>query len=478
MKRKQLGVSLLLVGVMLILIVGAILGFLALFGTSHAGASLADTATRLSKAQQALEQYAATTGRLPCPADPTSASGDEVPPILGVCPTLAATPPRGAIPWRTIGLRGEDALDAWAWKISYRVFDGSTGLTQPGGASMVQCTTNPFPAAPPLLPSGLCDPTGSHSDAAHFADGKGLQVTDRYSATPIAIAGLAYVLISHGPSGFGTYSAAGVATTSPASGGDEATNTTATGSPGGFVARAASPPETPSGDVTHFDDVLVYRSITDLAAKAGLGARNWAGTTLNTANVLAALGLSAPPSTPDLGVQTLTIGNATITAQIAGVSENLSLGSVAGLDGIGGVAGGGGALLSSADAEVLHVNFNGPIPQQMLAVTLNGLGCRMTAGVCTDSDSVQFTFYKDGTPVGSPITKTGCNTLNVASFTIDLGASPAGDFNSVDISPKPTIPASGVTQFFLGGFVNCPEGSSACFTSTDTGPGPTGNHCS
>jgi type II secretory pathway pseudopilin PulG len=480
MMRTQRGVSLLFVAVILILIVGSILAFLALFSSSHGGASTADTTARLQKAQVALEQFASVTGRLPCPANPGLDSGDEDPGGGGACNSAA-----GTVPWRTISLRQDDGLDAWGRKISYRVYAGpagsltqDNGASQNNGASMVLCTIG-APASPGFAPTGvgLCwmDAGGHHTDVREFLANKGLSVVDYGTSHGDA----AYVLISHGPSGRGAYGVGGARGPLP-SGTDEIANTTANGP---FVARAAATAGVSVDDAGNnfFDDILVYRSIFDLGTKANIAARNWPDPTFasvlaNASAVVAAViaaGGAAPTST-DLGVQSLAFNNATVSVQAGATPENLSLSNAAGLDGIGG--GGGGATLSSADAEVLHVTFSNPA--QVFAVTLNGFACRQTAGACTDSDAVQFTFFKDGTPLLTPpVTKLACNTLGVASYTIDLGASPGGDFNSVDIAPLPTVPAAGVTQALVGGFVNCPEGGLACVTAADTGSGPGGNHC-
>jgi hypothetical protein len=50
----------------------------------------------------------------------------------------------------------------------------------------------------------------------------------------------------------------------------ELANTTANGP---FTAQAASADSVPANDATHFDDVIGYRSTTDLARRANLSAR-------------------------------------------------------------------------------------------------------------------------------------------------------------------------------------------------------------
>ena len=467
MRRAQRGVSLLFVAVMLILIVGAILAFLALFGTSHQGDSLADTAARLAKARDALDQFAAATGRLPCPADPTASTGDENP-IGGstTCPTE-----QGTLPWKTIGLRSDDGLDSWGWKISYRVYDGAIGLTQAGGASMVLCDTS-VSTDPGLDANGLCqvDGSGWHTLYTDFYGTKGLRVTD----FGVLNTGIAYVLISPGPTGYGSYSAAGVATTAPVST-DEVGNTLATGQGGsGFVARAASAAGVAAADANHFDDVLAYRTIADLMTRSGLVARDWPDGTsssgssvvLNTANIASALGHSVSPG--DLGTRTLTIGNATLTVQRGSTAEDLALGTNATVDGIGG--GSSNPTLSSSRNEVLHIALTAA--SQNFAITVNGFGCRQTSGTCVDSDRLRLTFYSGGVVVGSPVTELACNPgSGLASYTVNVGS----DFDSVDVAPRSSTPAGNTVAIYVSAFNAC--ASTACTTSLDTGSGPGGNHC-
>ena len=466
MRRAQRGVSLLFVAVMLILIVGAILAFLALFGTSHQGDSLADTAARLAKARDSLDQFAAATGRLPCPADPTANTGDEDP--VGGSTTCSTE--QGTLPWKTIGLRSDDGLDSWGWKISYRVYDGAIGLTQAGGASMVLCDTS-VSTDPGLDANGLCqvDGSGWHTLYTDFYGTKGLRVTD----FGVLNTGIAYVLISPGPTGYGSYSAAGVATTAPVST-DEVGNTLATGQGGsGFVARAASAAGVGAGDASHFDDVLAYRTISDLATKSGLAARDWpdpvitppasTNVVLNNATIAAALGHSV--SNGDLGTRTIALTDATLTASRFSTSEDLTLGTVGGVDGIGG--GTTSTTLSSSRSEVLHIALNAVT--QNFALTVNGFGCRQTAGTCTDWDRLRVTFYSGGVAVGgSPITKLACNPgSGLASFTFNVGT----DFDSVDVAPRSSTPSGTTVAIFVSAFSMC--STTACTTSLDTAA----NHC-
>jgi len=477
MARRHCGFSLLLAAVILIVVVAAILAFMALLGRQRNEGNLAETTARFARANVALEQFVAATGRLPCPADPASSSGDANPNTATTLGTPCSTP-AGTLPWRTIGLRSDDALDAWGWKISYRVYRGTPGgigsLTQDQGASMVLCTYA-APASPGLDAGGRCqtDAGGHHSDRNDFLTfnlGARLGVTD----FGVAHNDVAYVLISHGPSGLGAYTSSGGPNSAPTSP-DEIANLSATGP---FVARAASAPDVPASDAAHFDDLIAYTSLADAISGAGLGPRYWNDPTF--ASVAATISSVAQALNQpniiygDLGTQVLAFNNAQVSVQAGGSAENLTLAAIGvGDAGIGGV--GGGNTLSSADSEVLHIAFN--YKAQTLSFTLDGMGCRQTAGTCTDADAVQLTFFNDGVPVGSPIMKLACNPGHgLASYTVDLGASPSGDFNSVDIAPQPSVPGAAATAVLVSGFVNCPHGGS-CVTTLDTGSGPGGNHC-
>ena len=128
--------------ILLVLIVLVLLGVLATYVLSRIATSSGDdtqTTTRLAAAAEALEAFASSALRLPCPADPTADTGQEVPTAVGAA---TCSFPEGTVPWRTVGLKRDDAFDSWGRKISYRVYTGNAGsLTQPGGVSMVNCDT-------------------------------------------------------------------------------------------------------------------------------------------------------------------------------------------------------------------------------------------------------------------------------------------------------------------------------------------------
>src|SRR3954470_18073191 len=140
MRTRQHGAGGLLIAVVLVLLAVMLLAARILARRDDASEDRKQTQASLARAGDALDQYVAAGGaaaRLPCPADPTTDTGLEAVASIKTCSF-----PGGTLPWRTIGLRRDDAYDAWGRKLSYRVYsdNGSKGsLVQPGGPSLVNC---------------------------------------------------------------------------------------------------------------------------------------------------------------------------------------------------------------------------------------------------------------------------------------------------------------------------------------------------
>ena len=453
MRRGERGLSILFVAVVLIVVAAGTLAFLAFTRTTDDVQRASTTTANLVKAQAALEQFASTAARLPCPANPAIDTGDAEPSAA----SANCTYPAGTIPWRAIGLRREDSLDAWGWKISYRVYAGTKGLTQAGGASMVDCdTVEPTPAG--ATPNGLCKTTHDTTET-QFLAGKGLSVSD--FGAPL-VNDVAYVLISHGPSGLGAYTTSGGQKQPIPVNADELKNL---GSVGPFVARAAVTSVAPE-DATHFDDVLLYRRLADFVKHANLAARDWpeppappptfANLTFDTATLSAATG--SPASYGDTGQASIGFPNATVSASDSGGTENLSFATSGGYEGIGGMN--GTPLISSASAETLRVDLT--VKAQELGVTFFDFGRQGGSG--NPREQVTFTFYNAGTQVGAPVTGQGCRADgSIATFSLDVGA----DFDRVDIQAIPPTSGSSPTEFLFVELLSC-AAATTCKTSLST----------
>ena len=180
------------------------------------------TQARMERIRAALHAYAVVQGRLPCPV--AGATSDESATGAGLAappgPSVTTCAARdGTVPWVSLGLRSEEAQDAWGRKISYRVFDD------------------------------LVRDDGVKNTAS------GLSVKDE------APNRFAWVLISHGVSGLGAWLPNGQPILpTPAS--QELANTQPTGP---FVRREESVVDLdPATSPNHFDDVLMYESVEDL----------------------------------------------------------------------------------------------------------------------------------------------------------------------------------------------------------------------
>lgn len=455
--------------VILILVATGIVAIVTLFGSNSAVERSTKTTSHLASIESALEQFASSSDRLPCPADPALDTGDEA---RGAGAAVCVIP-TGTVPWRTIGLRRDDSLDAWGWKISYRVYTGAAGsLTQDGGASMVDCDTNEALSggATPRVGSagGLCQPQpAQNTRTSDFLTGKGLSVND----FGVAVTDAAYVLISHGPSGLGAFTSSGQQKPLPM--GDELTNVNNVTPIVPYVARAASPAGTAPESAVHFDDVLAYRKLGEFVKRANLAARDWPDSVLASVrfdgpSMSAAAG--APVTYGDVGRQSLNFYNSRVTAFDAGGNQNLTFDQAGGNEGIGGLSG-GATSLSSATGEGIRIELTQTPKAGKYAVTLNDFG---TISAGTGVERAEFKFF-DGATLRSTVVKLGCNPDGgLASFTIDAG----GDFDIVEIRAMDTVdtmgnpfPSSPFSLFFVSEFRACLAGAT-CETSLQT-PGNT-----
>ena len=474
-KRRQQGVAAGLIAIVIILVIVGMLATAVISRLGRQAGSSEQATVGLDRLADALEKYAATAGRLPCPADPalptTSAHwGDEaVPsPNVGACQF-----PNGTVPWRTLGARAEDALDPWGTKISYRVFTGTNGvagsLTQPDGVNLVQCDLAPATGATTAVSGvsgGLCvanaDPTLRSTYYQNFYTGKGLTVNDMGAART----GIAFVLVSHGPTGQGGYTANGVPTAMPL--GDELANTAATGP---FTIKAFSNPGTEPGTAAHFDDRHFYRSLEELVSRTKLAARDWpepvapGEITFDQTTVNTAVGSTVTPGS-SVGQVTVNFVGAVVTGS-GSAGSDVSFGVVGGYGGIG-VAGGGSALLQSSANEKLSMTVTGTPTK--FGVTLNDFG--IYSG--NFYELVEFRFFLGGADLGTPRYALGCNIDGgLAAFEGDIGTA----FDRIDITPYPavdinTFMLTGITAILVTQVRTCDAAATSCVTSLAT-PGNT-----
>lgn len=176
-----------LVELAMVLVIFSLLigGMLMGLGAQRQVAEVNESQKQLGEIRDALIGFAVTNGRLPCPADPTVASGAagagiERVPTAGGC-TGGAAALAGALPWATLGV---PELDAWGRRWSYRV----TGVF-----------------AQPI--------TGQAAFTLASAGDINVRVT---TAGTLLAANVPAVVVSHGSNGLGGYLPTGLAMTASA----------------------------------------------------------------------------------------------------------------------------------------------------------------------------------------------------------------------------------------------------------------------
>ena len=269
--------------------------------TNQQLAQIAGAPDGLAKIEAALKNFVLIQKRLPCPADPANTAGTEA--FTGT--TATCSQPGGVVPWGSLGLTFNDALDSWGRRVSYRVYFGATGFTLTDGLNASNCNTSTYLTTfVPVTGAGACA-VYHESRYADFLAGKGLSVNDK----AVVIGGIAYVLISHGSSGYGSYANdfdASHRAPLPNVTSKEYPNTQVPADNTYWKLDASASIITPDS-ATHFDDVVVYKTASELLDDTKLSGRDW-GT------VLVDKAFSAPTVTTG-GVVTLTI-TLTNTAQL------------------------------------------------------------------------------------------------------------------------------------------------------------------
>ena len=275
-----------------------------------------------SRIQKALVSFVGTYGRLPCPARPSGATNpgwpDDISPLSAPAAGSVCVYSYGVVPWNALGLSQEQVMDEWGRMISYRVYDGTFGLTQDKGASALNCDSSNFNAAdgstvPSVAPTGngLCDNTYDKHNTlrsdfiTHATFNKGLYV---YDFGPVAnaanVSNVAYVLISHGPSGLGAYLPNGTRMAMPDNTARDYGNTQPNIPPNTppptsfFIKQAASAAGVPAGTAGHYDDIVSYLTIAELLKLANQEARDWPEGSLPSFSVETTDNMTSPSIDP------------------------------------------------------------------------------------------------------------------------------------------------------------------------------------
>lgn len=224
--KHQGGFSLIELAVVLI-ILSVLLGLgLSAMNAQLTRAHFETTTKRQQIVKDALINYLRVNRRLPCPANAAS-DGVQVPDnLVGPCdPGVAGTTNFGILPWRTLGLDRDTAIDGWGTLFSYMVSNSNA-------AGRSQNWT---------------------SNATVFGDNWGaLSMQDRTGTGP---ARFAAAIISHGQNTLGGFTAKGTANIAP----PPATNPEEVVNNGGTADTFFLDEPTPT-----FDDVVVGISADEL----------------------------------------------------------------------------------------------------------------------------------------------------------------------------------------------------------------------
>ena len=372
---------------------------------SQAVARSHDTQQRLGRADQALARFAALHGRLPCPADGAQASGLAQPPQAAPAPSYRCAAPQGTLPWKTLGLSADDALDAWGRKLSYRASDGVDGVVR--------------------------------DQSLRRASTAGLALDDRGRVQ----ADQAWVLISHGASGLGAWLPGGTQRAAPAPGGDEARNLQA--APAAFVQRDEQVLGLdPASASAHFDDLLLARPMRE--ADAGFGLLRLDDRRLARPGPLLFQGRDAGTATLSLqrgrdgGMVTLQAGGGHLARDAEAAGRAIGVCSGACDSDATSLLGGGQSLslrLPSGDQQQLALAVWSPGPTVQASVTLRRAGAPLPGGT-----------------LALPSRPAGASRPTVWT---QLAASPPAPFDEIVLST-----AAGAR--FFHGHVRLCQGAEAC----------------
>ena len=217
-RQVQTGFTLIEMAMVLFIVALLLGGLLPTISSQVEQRHVSETRKQLDEIQQALIGFAIIYGRLPCPADPTTptgqsnsagfAAGTEYTSGTGItltCANVTSNAGWGVLPWATLGI---NETDAWGRRFTYRVTtifaDAITANTFGSG-----CTPSPTPTQSSFA---LCSPGN-------------LNVGLTPGATNVA-ANVPAVIVSHGTNGLGAYTPTGQQITPvPAATTDEGDNT-------------------------------------------------------------------------------------------------------------------------------------------------------------------------------------------------------------------------------------------------------------
>ena len=261
-----------------------------------------ETRAKLEALEQAMVRFVMVNRRLPCPADGALGTGNAQSGVeqrpAQECTAMAT----GVVPWRSLGVPADAAMDAWGNLITYRVWARTSGgvgsaintsLAMDGGMDFSEC--DPAKPTPPSPAEYRCTGANAQPLGALLAGGgmqaRGFRVCrDACPATTTPTPGTfevarridgngaAYFLISHGANKFGAYNAAGQLLTTANGSGPGARETIHRNNQGLRATDLdntfyidADYDERPGSN--YYDDIVSRPTVISIAMAAGLGPR-------------------------------------------------------------------------------------------------------------------------------------------------------------------------------------------------------------
>lgn len=261
-----------------------------------------ETRAKLEALEQAMVRFVMVNRRLPCPADGALGTGNAQSGVeqrpAQECTAMAT----GVVPWRSLGVPADAAMDAWGNLITYRVWARTSGgvgsaintsLAMDGGMDFSEC--DPAKLTPPSPAEYRCTGANAQPLGALLAGGgmqaRGFRVCrDACPATTTPTPGTfevarridgngaAYFLISHGANKFGAYNAAGQLLTTANGSGPGARETIHRNNQGLRATDLdntfyidADYDERPGSN--YYDDIVSRPTVISIAMAAGLGPR-------------------------------------------------------------------------------------------------------------------------------------------------------------------------------------------------------------
>ena len=261
-----------------------------------------ETRAKLEALEQAMVRFVMVNRRLPCPADGALGTGNAQSGVEQRPAQECTAMGSGVVPWRSLGVPADAAMDAWGNLITYRVWARTSGgvgsaintsLAMDGGMDFSEC--DPAKLTPPSPAEYRCTGANAQPLGALLAGGgmqaRGFRVCrDACPATTTPTPGTfevarridgngaAYFLISHGANKFGAYNAAGQLLTTANGSGPGARETIHRNNQGLRATDLdntfyidADYDERPGSN--YYDDIVSRPTVISVAIAAGLGPR-------------------------------------------------------------------------------------------------------------------------------------------------------------------------------------------------------------